>query len=235
MASVLLASPSDTRDVPSQMLHFFRMDPGLDRRFPSTGWLELPNYTSDELARISEVVATSRFDKQFAPGLLPCLSKHISDFHHRDIAQQNGGLAVNLTEQAVNKQIARVFDTFKERLERMDTVPEGPAGRAEREALNREMSVKAAVLEPPDFGIESGGPSLGRNELKLKVEAKIASLVGLENVKTYFADMARRAAYVERGGNPQALRTSLNLILTGNAGVGASRQIFAKARARASR
>lgn len=76
-----------------KMLHFFRMDPGLDRRFPANGWLELPNYEPEELSRIAEVVARTKFDKEFAPGLEPLLTKHIADFHHRDIASQNGALS----------------------------------------------------------------------------------------------------------------------------------------------
>lgn len=130
---------------------------------------------------------------------------------------------MNLTEQAVNKQIARVFDTFKDRLDRIDAAQEEGRTedlRKERETLSREMADKSGALEPSDYGISAGGPSLGRNELKTKVESKVDALVGLSNVKAYFTDMARRAEYVERGGNPQALRMSLNLILTGNAGVG---------------
>ena len=46
-----------------KMLHFFRLDPGLDRRFPTRGWLELPNYTPHQLADIGGVLARTRFDR----------------------------------------------------------------------------------------------------------------------------------------------------------------------------
>ena len=34
------------------------------------------------------------FNREFSDGLLDQLAKHIGDFYHREIPEQNGGLAV---------------------------------------------------------------------------------------------------------------------------------------------
>ena len=44
--------------------------------------------------------------------MLDKLSKHIGDFYHREIPQQNAGLALNLTEQAIDRQIERLVSQF---------------------------------------------------------------------------------------------------------------------------
>ena len=41
---------------------------------------------------------------------------------------------------------------------------------------------------------------------------------GMANVKAFFAELSRTVAFVERGGDPRVLQTSLNLRLTGNPG-----------------
>ena len=40
----------------------------------------------------------------------------------------------------------------------------------------------------------------------------------MANVKAFFAELSRTVAFVERGGDPRVLQTSLNLRLTGNPG-----------------
>ena len=77
------------------------LDPGLDRRFP--GRLHLDDYTPGELARIAKSVA-SGFGKTMSDEVVGQLEQHIADFYHREIGEQNGGLAVNLTEEAVQRQ-----------------------------------------------------------------------------------------------------------------------------------
>jgi SpoVK/Ycf46/Vps4 family AAA+-type ATPase len=42
----------------------------------------------------------------------------------------------------------------------------------------------------------------------------------MSNVKAFFREMARTVSFVERGGDPRVLQTSLNLRLTGNPGTG---------------
>ena len=80
------------------MAKLMRMDPGLERRFQ--GRLHLPDYSPADLARICELVARTKFGKRFEEGLRERLAKHLGDFYRREIPQQNGGLAVNLTEKA---------------------------------------------------------------------------------------------------------------------------------------
>ena len=40
----------------------------------------------------------------------------------------------------------------------------------------------------------------------------------MANVKAFFKELSRTVAFVERGGDPRVLQTSLNLRLTGNPG-----------------
>ena len=41
----------------------------------------------------------------------------------------------------------------------------------------------------------------------------------MANVKAFFKELSRTVAFVERGGDPRVLQTSLNLRLTGNPGM----------------
>ena len=85
-----------------------RMDPGLDRRFPSR--LHLADYSAHELARVCEIKAKG-FGRSFEPGLIPKLEKHIGDFYHREIPVQNAGLAVNLTGACtINRPLITMHD-----------------------------------------------------------------------------------------------------------------------------
>ena len=79
----------------------FRLDPGLDRRFQ--GRMHLGDYTPLQLAKIAKLRARG-FGKNFEDGLVEKLAQHISDFYYREIEQQNGGLSLNLTEEALRKQ-----------------------------------------------------------------------------------------------------------------------------------
>lgn len=182
------------------MARMLRLDPGLERRF--AGRLHLPDYTPAELAHIAEGVARERFQKEFEPGLRDRLAQHIEHFHHRDISQQNGGLSVNLVERAVQRQAARVVDAS----DPTDT----------RESLR----ARAAVLNCDDFAIHATVRQLGDPALQAAVEAEVESLVGLDEVQAFFETMKQRARYVERGGDPKTLRTSLNMVITGNPGTG---------------
>ena len=84
-----------------KMDRLMRQDEGLARRFPLR--LHLPDYNPSELALVCQRKALSEFERTFSPGLLPLLGNHIRDFYSRDISKQNAGLAVNLTERAVDR------------------------------------------------------------------------------------------------------------------------------------
>jgi SpoVK/Ycf46/Vps4 family AAA+-type ATPase len=194
-----------------------RMDPGLDRRFPSR--LHLQDYSRHELARVCEVKARG-FGRNFEPGLLKKLAKHIGDFYHREIPQQNAGLALNLTEAAIDRQIERLVEQFSD-------VPSQPGDSDGGETLTRTLSwVPAAqireesrTLTADDFGI-SERPSLGDEDLKVRVLQEVDAMIGMSNAKAFFQQIATSVAYVEQGGNVQLLKTSLNMVITGNPGTG---------------
>merc|ERR1719224_386532 len=81
-------------------------DPGMARRFPRE--LKLDDYSPADLARIAAHVASTRFDLRFADGLEAALAQHIEAQHAHEIAEHNGGLAVNLVEAATGRRAARI-------------------------------------------------------------------------------------------------------------------------------
>ena len=93
-----------------KMGRLMRAEEGLSRRFPQR--LHLDDYSPAELAAICEMVARTRHQREFEPGLRDKLELHIANFYWRDIAQQNAGLAVNLTEQALDRQIVRIVSKY---------------------------------------------------------------------------------------------------------------------------
>ena len=78
----------------------------MQRRFATV--LHLDDYSPAELALIAEKAARERFDLSFAEGLLEDLAAHIVRVHGGVITQHNGGLAINLTEQAFRRLAQRV-------------------------------------------------------------------------------------------------------------------------------
>ena len=83
-------------------------DPGLPRRFRTR--IHLNDYTPMEIARIAESSANQRFDLTFEDGLLEALATHVEQHHAEDIPIHNGGLAINLTEQAFQRLATRMVD-----------------------------------------------------------------------------------------------------------------------------
>ena len=91
-----------------KMGHLMAMDPGLQRRFPTT--LRLSNYTPAQLALIAEGVACRsgfQLDSEVSVGEL---GEHIGQRHSGLIASHNGGLAVQLVEAAIGRLMVRVVD-----------------------------------------------------------------------------------------------------------------------------
>ena len=187
-----------------RMSRFMRMDPGLDRRFPQR--LNLPDYTALELAQIAQQKARSKYERRFGNGLtVELLAKYISDFKFREISEQNGGLAVNMVETAVKRQASRI-------MEMSDDTDNSEQERQRVKAL-------AAELWPEDFDI-SGTPEIGSRLLQAEIEKEVEDLTGMGNIRGFFETMKKRAKFVERGGDPRTLRTSLNMVITGNPGTG---------------
>lgn len=97
---VVLAGYSD------KMERFFAADPGLPRRFPQT--LHLEDYSPAELARIAEKVAREQFKASFEDGLEEKLATHFASIPSAVIHSQNGGLAVNCVERAMQRLAERL-------------------------------------------------------------------------------------------------------------------------------
>merc|ERR1712224_827911 len=92
-----------------KMKELLRADPGLARRFPTT--LALQDYTPCELAEIASKVAKERFDVPLEDGLEIHLGRWIEkNSFQLNISNHNGGLAVNLVEEALGQMAERVLE-----------------------------------------------------------------------------------------------------------------------------
>lgn len=208
-----------------KMGRLMRAEEGLARRFPSR--LHLDDYAPAELAAICETASRSKHQREFEPGLREKLATHIENFYWRDIAQQNAGLAVNLTERALDRQIIRIVSKYPQAFQVLGGAASPGGSPTEPAVMLRQRSTRGlqqikdevTVFTAADFGIEER-PTLGDPELRQQVQAEVQRLTGMANVKTFFQEMGRTVAFVERGGDPRVLQTSLNLRLTGNPGTG---------------
>ena len=126
-----------------KMAHLMSADPGLDRRFPLR--LDLPDYSPAEIASICRKVAAENYDKSFAAGLEPALAAHVAHEYYHEISQSNGGLAVNLTEAAVDNLSERVISLLDE--------PQDEESEPDPERMKQRLLAAAKVLEAEDFGI----------------------------------------------------------------------------------
>jgi len=89
-----------------KMKELMRADPGLARRFPTT--LALRDYSPAELGKIAAKVASERFAVPFSEGLEESLASWIETHKAQlNISSHNGGLAVNLTEEALGRLAER--------------------------------------------------------------------------------------------------------------------------------
>ena len=207
-----------------KMQRFMREDPGLPRRFPNT--LDLENYSPLELAKIASYVARRRFKKEFEPGLEEKLAKHFSMQYRRQMAEENGGLAVNATEKAQQNVSHRVFEALRKQ-ELLDGDEHVSSGDKKRFTAEQKLAVaeQVKVITAEDFGISGVGEdgSLGASAaVKADVEETVKNLVAMDNVKSFFNAIKATARLVEQTGNDSALQSCLNLVLTGNPGVGKS-------------
>merc|ERR1712166_394673 len=190
-----------------KMKNLMRADPGLPRRFPHA--LRLDNYNSKEFSCIAQHVASKRFDRTFEDGLKEKLSKYINHKHRKDIEEQNGGLSVNLVEMAITNQEDRIMNEFENRNEDEELLDDGEYFKQAKQ-----------ILKASDFGI-TDQPEVGTTDSeKEEVEAELAELIGMENVKKFFHKMRNQALFVQKTGKVEALGSCLHLVLTGNPGTG---------------
>eukprot|EP00658_Telonema_sp_P-2_P061745 TRINITY_DN50413_c0_g1_i1.p1 TRINITY_DN50413_c0_g1~~TRINITY_DN50413_c0_g1_i1.p1 ORF type:complete len:279 (+),score=90.36 TRINITY_DN50413_c0_g1_i1:122-958(+) len=160
-----------------------KADPGLPRRFCTH--IHLFDYTPHQIALICEKVARERFELRFGPGLLASLTEHVEQRHADDIQIHNGGLAVNLTEQAFRRLATRVVLDGLFKTEAATTLVESdyligvaPPAESEDAAPSEEEIAADPPVEPderkslPDLGtlleslqLEALGSTLAENEI----------------------------------------------------------------------
>ena len=178
-----------------------RADPGLNRRFPLR--LDLVDYTPDEIAQICRKVAIEKFDKVFENGLQERLAAHIDEQYSGEISQHNGGLAVNLTEIAVDNLS-----------ERMIEVREANPDMARDDFIGHSKTLIAS-----DFGITET-PQYVRDAEKAKIDVEMNAMSGMDGAKELMQEFKTKVEYVEATRDVKVLQTCLNLIITGSPGTG---------------
>ena len=215
-----------------------RVDPGLPRRFPKR--VHLADYTAGELAEMSRRHAESQFKLSFEKDLLERLEVHIEECHGGEISKHNGGLAVNLTEAAVDRRAARLMAEEKQRqkveaelrLEDEQQAMASPAAKKKETSktrltrddimkAKRKQEQKAVIpdlidwcLKPIDFGIDMKEEA-EIQEMRDAIDKEIEGLVGMAAGKALFDDMRKRVLYVENGGSKKVLQVCLNMVITG--------------------
>ncbi|MBD8070714.1 AAA family ATPase [Bacillus sp. PS06] len=176
-----------------EMEGFLKTNPGLRSRFNNL--IDFPDYSSEELLEIAEVIAKSEgytIEEDSKEGL-------IEEFTRKQIPGKNdsgnGRLARNVVEQAIAAQSARILKT-------MD--PTNPIGDEE---LN--------LLTMADLGLDKV------NDFDL--EAELDKIVGLGEVKQFMKTMERQLVAQKKRkavGINSSIKQSLNMIFTGNPGTG---------------
>ena len=191
------------------MKHLLRADPGLPRRFPHN--LDLPNYSVEQLASIVKYCAETRYGKTLDDeGLEAKVAVHIRNHHRRDMAEQNGGLSVNMAEAAVAAQANRIMKAVEMQVDGAWGANDGlqqvggllpshapmllrtPSQvRSNNKERKKELVLQQRpdVLVAQDFGI-TAEMELGASDAeKAEVEAELDALVGMDNVKDFFHKM----------------------------------------------
>ena len=161
---------------------FMRMDPGLDRRFPQR--LDLDDYSALELAEIAKRTAETKFNKVFAPGVREALAARMEHAHRKEMTEQNGGLAINLVEKAIDRQLQRIMASDADVGSRLSAAAAAEAAR---------------TLVAEDFEAEEKREHGKDRDEKVELAAEVDRLVGMHSVKAYLHELADVVAYVERG------------------------------------
>jgi hypothetical protein len=152
-----------------------KADPGLNRRFPQGNRLLLPNYTPSEVCLIAEGVAKRRFGLtldtellQRLPGFVAARHGSIEEGGDGQLAQSNGGLAVNLVEQALTHLAVRVVeqDLEDEVATVLAAVDFGMAAKVEaaeayHQALHQPLQPTPGMLIATPTATKTNGAKLG--------------------------------------------------------------------------
>jgi hypothetical protein len=174
--------------------HFRKVDPA---------WLQLPNYSSSELAAIASAKMSAR-GYSLAAGLgTRDIQSALSATWARDVlAMRNAHLSGELVERAMS-------------------------------ARNRRLPMASLLAQPPtlhasDLGLASEGLDSLLAE-RACVDREIGALVGMGSLKAALAELRAKVEFVGRGADPRLLEGCLNVVLTGNPGAGkttAARLLF---------
>ena len=202
-----------------KMQRLLRADPGLPSRFPKS--LHLSDYSAAELAQVCTLVAKKRFNLVLEDGLEDRLAKHIADYYPFQIPEQNARLAVNLVEAAVEKQMDRLGAAWatEAQLRSQCTNPSRllSSSLPPSRLTTTRLEEYCRILTDADIGI-SVGPTRGDLEERRKIEAEVQGMIGMPSAKAFFEETRQLVQFLEAGGNPQILRTSLNMVISGNPG-----------------
>ena len=195
-------------------------DPGMPRRFPQS--LHLADYTPAQLADICRRVAKKRFGMTLAEGLEAKLVEEFEGKYFVDIANQNGGLAVNLVENATGRLAERVMAAGMQQQQQAAVAAAAGGGGdaaavAAAAAAADPGSAANRTLRAVDFGISDDSADQDAID---EIEEEVAGMVGMDDIKRFFANVRKKVQYVAAGGQPQVLRTCLNMVVTGNPGTG---------------
>jgi hypothetical protein len=153
--------------------------------------IDLADFDQQKLVAIAEEYAREKKECTFEAGLQDQLAKYISEWYEDELHNAgNAHLAHTLVEDA---------------------------HRLLEEAVFRDKGRKPGVLFAADFRMDV---KLGNLQRMSEIDQEIDQLVGMEKAKLWFKNLKPKVKYVEKTGDRSALKTCLNLVLTGNPGTG---------------
>ena len=130
------------------------------------------DYNTHQLAQMCEMKAKRMFDRTFEPELVDKLAEHIENFYARDIPKQNAGLAVNLTEKAINVQISRLINDMNQPSQLRRT-------KSAQKNSDKQLIADKSTLTAIDYGIKIA-PELGDAAQKAKIMKEVDEMIGME-------------------------------------------------------
>ena len=185
-------------DTAARILHMdAQMDSGIVISLPRQ--VNIADFPPEKVATIAEDLARVEKDCTFEDGLWEKLSHHISERYDDMGTAGNARLARKLVENAERWREERVFGAAM-----------AMGSQADGEGVSREFIAS-------DFNMDA---KLTEERLKVEVDRDIQDLIGMEEAKRSFEQVKAKVRYVEKTGDKSALKTCLNLVITGNPGTG---------------